>query len=163
MYTETERMIIREFTPEDANDLHDILGDEETMKNCEPAYGFEKTKAFLNSFCINKKGAVAAVHKESGKLIGYILFNEFDGGEYEIGWFFNRRFWRRGYAYEACAAVLDYAFAELNAHKVFAETTDLIKSTGLMRKLGMHLESIERNRSDDEADLYIYSLLANER
>lgn len=37
MNIETTRMIIRDFTPEDAADLHDIFGDDETMENCEPA------------------------------------------------------------------------------------------------------------------------------
>ena len=107
MNIETPRMIIRDFTPEDAADLHEIFGDDETMENCEPAYDFEKTKEFLFSFCIGRKGAVAAVHKESNKLIGYILFNEFDEGVYEMGWIYNRSFWRQGYAYESCKAVVD--------------------------------------------------------
>ena len=46
MYIETPRMIIRSFTPEDAADLHDILGDDETMENCEPAYDFRKPGNF---------------------------------------------------------------------------------------------------------------------
>lgn len=50
MHIETPRMIIRNFTLEDAADLYDILGDEETMENCEPAYDFAKTKRFLTSF-----------------------------------------------------------------------------------------------------------------
>lgn len=62
MNIETTRMIIRDFTPEDAADLYDIFGDDETMENCEPAYDFEKTKEFLTSFCIGRNGAVAAVH-----------------------------------------------------------------------------------------------------
>ena len=49
MYIETPRMIIRDFVPEDAADLHEIFGDDETMKNCELAYDFEKTKEFLTS------------------------------------------------------------------------------------------------------------------
>ena len=88
IYIETPRMIVRDFIPEDAADLQEILGDDETMKYCEPAYDFEKTEKFLTSFCIGRKGAVAAVHKESGKMIGYILFNEMDEGIYELGWFF---------------------------------------------------------------------------
>lgn len=87
MYIETKRMAIRDFVPEDARDLHEILGDDETMKNCEPAYDYEKTKAFLTSFCIDQKGTVVAVRKESGKLIGYILFNQLDKGIYEISRF----------------------------------------------------------------------------
>ena len=43
MYVETQRMHIRDYTMDDVNDLYDILGDAEVMKNCEPAYSFEKT------------------------------------------------------------------------------------------------------------------------
>ena len=163
MYIETPRMIIRNFTPEDVADLHDIFGDDETMENCEPAYDFEKTKGFLTSFCIARKGAVAVVHKESEKMMGYILFNEFDEGVYEMGWIYNRSFWRQGYAHESCKAVIDYAFRQLNAHKVFAETIDSVKSVNLMKKLGMQLEGIQRSQTKDNygnwADLYFYGLL----
>lgn len=166
MYIETPRMIIRDFTPEDAADLHEILGDDETMENCEPAYEFEKTKDFLSSFCIGRNGAVAAVHKASGKMIGYILFNEADEGVYEMGWIYNRTFWRQGYAYDSCKAVIDYAFKKLNAHKVFAEAIDNVKSVSLMKKLGMQLEGIQRSQTKDNhgnwADLYFYGLLADD-
>lgn len=47
MYIETGRMIIRDFTMDDLNDMHEILGDDETMKNCEPAYTIEKTADFF--------------------------------------------------------------------------------------------------------------------
>ena len=158
-------MVIRDFTPKDAADLQDIFGDEETMKNCEPAYDFEKTKEFLRSFCIGRKGAFAAVHKESGKVIGYILFNQAEKGVYEMGWIYNRRFWRQGYAYESCKAVIDYAFAKLSAHKVFAEAIDAVKSVGLMQKLGMQFEGVQRSQVKDNqgrwADLYFYGMLAD--
>ena len=163
---ETERLVIRNFISDDANDLYDILGDAETMKNCEPAYDFEKTKDFLHSFCIGRNGAVAVLHKQSQKVIGYILFNEIDPSVYEMGWFFNRGYWRQGYAYEACKAVIDHAFRELNTHKVFAETVDGVKSVGLMQKLGMKLEGAQRNQTKDNdgnpANLYLYGLLAED-
>ncbi len=163
---ETARLTIRDFTLEDAKDLHDIFGDEETMLNCEPPYDFEKVQQFLESFCIGRRGAVAAVEKLSRKMIGYILFNEFDPGVYEMGWIFNRSYWRQGYAYEACKAVIDYAFCERNAHKVFAEAIDGVKSVGLMKKLGMTQEGIQRSQTLDHsgkwADLYFYGLLREE-
>ncbi len=43
---ETARLILREFQPEDAADLQEILGDWETMRYCEPPYDLEKTKSF---------------------------------------------------------------------------------------------------------------------
>lgn len=76
MNIETPQMIIRNFTPEDAADLFEMLGEDETMENLEPEYGMEKTKGFLSFFCIGRHGAAAAVLKESGKLIGYILFHK---------------------------------------------------------------------------------------
>ena len=167
MNIETARMVIRDFTINDINDMQDILGDAETMKNCEPAYTIEKTADFLQKFCIEKGGAVAAVHKETAKVIGYILFNEFGEGVYEIGWFFNRAFWGQGVAYESCKAVIDYAFDEMNAHKVFAETIDGIKSVNLMKKLGMKPEGIQRSQTKDNfgnwADLYLYGILSEYR
>ena len=166
MYIETPRMVVRDFTLEDAVDLYDIFGDDETMENCEPAYDFEKTQKFLTSFCISRKGAVAAVHKESGKMMGYILFNEFDEGVYEMGWIYNRNYWRQGYAYESCKAVIDYAFGERRAHKIFAEAIDAVKSVGLMKKLGMQLEGIQRSQVKNNwgnwADLYFYGLLEDD-
>lgn len=166
MFIETERMIIREFAPDDLDDLQEIFGDAETMKNCEPAYDREKTEKFLREFCIGKRGAVAAVLKESSKVIGYILFREHDASVYEIGWIFNRQYWREGYAYESCRAVIEYGFSKRSIHKIFAEAIDGVKSVGLMKKLGMRLEGIQREQTDDNfgnwADLYLYGILQNE-
>lgn len=71
------------------------------------------------------------------------LFSQIQPGEYELGWFFNRQFWRKGYAFEACHAVIEYAFDTLRAKKVFSETIDGVKSVALMEKLGMELEEIQ--------------------
>lgn len=167
MYIETGRMIIRDFTMDDLNDMHEILGDDETMKNCEPAYTIEKTADFLQKFCIAKRGAVAAVHKDTNKVIGYILFNEYDEEVYEMGWIYNKDYWRQGYAFESCKAVIDYAFNGMNIHKIFVEAIDGIKSVGLMKKLGMKLEGIQRSQTKDNfgnwADLYLYGILAEDR
>ncbi len=166
MYLETERMIVRDFMPEDSSDLHEILGDGETMKDCEPPYSMEKTRKFLREFCIDRQGGVAAVLKESSKVIGYILFASQETGVYEMGWFFNRHYWHKGYAYEACYAVVKHAFSGLCAHKIFAETIDGIKSACLMKKLGMKQEGIQRQQVKDSggnwADLYFFGILREE-
>lgn len=166
MCFKTERMVVREFTPADAADLHEILGDAETMRNCEPPYTPEATVQFLNEFCIGRKGGLAAVHNETGKVIGYLLFTVSDPGCYEMGWFFHRAWWGQGYAYEACSAPIRHAFARLGAHRVWAETTDPVKSVGLMKKLGMKPEGVQRRHTLDfqgnRADLYLYGLLREE-
>ena len=143
MHLDTPRLTIRNFVPEDAADLQEILGDAQTMEYSEPPYDLEKTKQFLSSFCIERGGGVAAVHRETNKVIGYILFSQIQPGEYELGWFFNRQFWRKGYAFEACHAVIEYAFDVLGAKKVFSETIDGVKSVALMEKLGMEREEVQ--------------------
>lgn len=167
MYLETERMTVRDFAMDDLEDLQAILGDEETMAYSEPTYTRERTAEFLRQFCVEKKGAVAAVLKATGRVIGYILFHELDEGVYEMGWFFNRTWWGKGYALEACKAVVDHAFNQQNAHKIFAETIDGGRSVGLMKKLGMKPEGIRRSQVKDRsgtwADLYLYGLLAEDR
>lgn len=71
------------------------------------------------------------------------LFSQIQPGEYELGWFFNRQFWRKGYAFEACHAVIEYAFDILRAKKVFSETIDGVKSVALMEKLGTEREEVQ--------------------
>lgn len=166
MNLETERMIIRDFTVEDSVDLHEILGDAEVMKNCEPPYSMEKTESFLKGFCIGRQGGVAAVLKDTRKVIGYILFARQEANVYEMGWFFHRHYWHKGYAFEACHAVMEYAFSGLGAHKIFAETIDGIVSVRLMEKLGMRWEGVQRQQTKDSGgnwtDLYYYGILREE-
>ena len=54
----------------------------------------------------------------------------------------------------------------MNTHKVFAEAIDSVKSVGLMQKLGMKLEGVQRSQTKDNdgkpADLYLYGLLAED-
>ena len=164
MHIETERMILRNFTENDLADLHEIFGDPIVMEHTEPAYDLAKTREFLTDFCIDKGKAFAAALKESGKVIGYVLFKEFDEPEiYEVGWIFNKDYWGRGYAYEICSALISHAFEDMGLHKVCAHATDAVKSVGLMKKLGMVEEGVQRKhcKSHDREwlDLYCYAIL----
>lgn len=165
MFIETKRLIIRDFEENDAADLFEILSNPETMKFCEPAYDFKKTENFLRDFCIKRKGGVGVVLKESKKLIGYILFNEYEKDVFELGWFFNQNYWRKGFAFESCKAVIEYAFSVMDIRKIFSETIDCEKSVSLMKKLGMSFENKEQDYSADNSGnihpLYVYSIKSN--
>ena len=52
--------------------MQEILGDAETMKTCEPPYDLAKTEGFMRSFCMERRGAVAAVHKASERSACYV-------------------------------------------------------------------------------------------
>lgn len=160
----TDRLVLRSFCPADLSDLQEILGDPLTMEHLEPPYGPEKTRRFLQEFCIRRQGALAAVLQSSGKLIGYLLFSQLEPQVYEIGWAFHRAYWRQGYACEACRALIGHAFASHAARRIFAETTDPVKSVGLMKKLGMRPQTgpdaSPRAGGSGERSMYCYELTA---
>jgi len=169
MHLETERLIIREFSMEDLNDFHEIFGDPDVMKYTEPPYNLKQCKKFLKEFCIERepKGGFAAELKETGKVIGYILFcSEDDPQIYETGWVFNKDYLRKGYAFEACNCIINYGFYELGLHKITAETTDTEKSVPLMKKLGMLPEGIlkkhTKTNEGHRRDLHLYAILGEE-
>ena len=165
MYLQTERLIIRDYSPSDWQDLHEIFSDPTVMKECEPAYTEEQTREALAYF-IEKDIAYAVTLANSGKVIGHALFAQLpppdEKGIYEFGWIYNRAHWGRGYAYEASNALIGYGFQELNLHKITAETIDPVKSVGLMKKLGMSHEGTFRahmkNLDGNWSDLYWYAI-----
>ena len=56
MHIETDRMTLRNFVQDDLADLHEILGDPIVMEHTEPPYDLEKTRNFLEDFCIGRAG-----------------------------------------------------------------------------------------------------------
>ena len=58
MRIETERLAVRGFALEDEADLHEILGDAQTMRFLEAPYDREKTQRFLAEFCIAPRRAM---------------------------------------------------------------------------------------------------------
>ena len=62
---QTRRLLIRPFRPEAAPALQEIFGDGPTMEYIEPPFTQEQTTEFLESFCIGRQGAVAAVLPDS--------------------------------------------------------------------------------------------------
>lgn len=75
MKIETPRLTLRDFTPADGPALHAILGDGEVMAFAEPPYTPAQTQAFLEQFCIARRGGLACVEKATGQLVGYLLFS----------------------------------------------------------------------------------------
>lgn len=79
----------------------------------------------------------------------------------EIGlyWAISSRHQRRGYATEAGAALIRFAFAELGLQRIIATTTyDNTASIGVMRKLGM---SIEHNPLSEPVFMQVVGVLEN--
>jgi RimJ/RimL family protein N-acetyltransferase len=91
--------------------------------------------------------------RQDGEVLGFCGLKLADGegcsfaGEIEIGWRLREDAWGQGYAKEAAAASLDFAFDRLDAARVVAVTFAANRpSWGLMKRLGM------RRRADLDYD-----------
>ncbi|MEI4920795.1 GNAT family N-acetyltransferase, partial [Klebsiella pneumoniae] len=61
--------------------------------------------------------------------------------EVELAFAFGRRYWGRGYAYEACQSMIRYAFDELKlARLVGGVKAQNTRSINLHRRLGYRIE-----------------------
>lgn len=141
---ETERLLVRNFKAEDWKDLKEYISNDDVFK-FEPRWDLsnETCKKSVESF--SKGDTFLAVElKEIGKMIGHIYFSKEGLEEFmtsEIGYIFNPAYYGNGYAVEASKAVIQYAFDELNLHRVIAKTSpENIKSWKLMERLSMRRE-----------------------
>ena len=83
MEKETQRLLLREFTPEDFEDVHAYASDYETIKHM--AFGpntEQQTREYLEKQCPEERSAVPRMHynlaiqrKDSGRVIGGISFH----------------------------------------------------------------------------------------
>lgn len=172
---ETERLVLRRFTPGDWRDLHEYLSKPEVLRyDAETVSDEEECVAKAVS---RSKGQAfwAVCLKESGKMIGHIYFSRKDPPEFltwEIGYIFNPAFWGHGYATEASRRVLRYGFEELGAHRVEAGCSpDNPPSWRLLERLGMRREGYFKEHvffhTDDKGkpiwlDSYMYGILDRE-
>ncbi len=149
MILETERLILREMTQEDYPALAEILQDEEAMFAYGHAFSDEETQAWLNRMLEQYRtdgfGLWAVVLKECGEMIGQcgLTWQAYSGREVlEIGYLFQRKHWKQGYAIEAARACKEYAFSTLQANEVFSIIRDNnIASMNVAIRNGMTVQS----------------------
>ena len=127
MILETERLIIRKYTYDDFDALYEILSDEETMKYYPKPYdenGVNRwIKWCMDSYSQHGFGLWALELKESGAFIGDcgISMQNIDGEILpEIGYHIHKKYWRQGYAKEACAAVKEWFFENTKYDSVYS-------------------------------------------
>ncbi|EGL18023.1 MULTISPECIES: GNAT family N-acetyltransferase [unclassified Paenibacillus] len=141
---ETERLLLRTMTEEDALRLFEVWSSPDVTKfmNIEPFTEIKQAAdmiAFLNGLALeNKAVRYAVIEKESGAIIGSCGFNELDFGQrrVEIGYDLDPAYWGKGYAPEAIGCLLAYAFGELGMSLIKAKVEpENVNSIKVLRKL----------------------------
>lgn len=165
---ETPRLIIREYVQEDFEGLRAIICDAETMKYYPRPYDENGVTRWLNwcikSYADNGFGLWALELKETGEFIGdcgISLQNIDDEILHEIGYHINKRFWRRGYAKEACAVVKEWFFENTDCDRVYSYMNkENVASYSTARANGMRLI---KEYNDGEEDLLVYMVEKNSK
>lgn len=172
---ETERLILRAVSLNDIDDMFEYASDEETVQEVTfPAHtSKEMTKESIKEVFIKRpeKGnpeAFAIVLKDSNKMIGTCdFFKGYGSDTFEMGYILNKNYWRKGYAFEAAQAVLNYAFNEFGVRKMMIRhLSENVKSEGLITKLGFVYEGELRkaviNKQGTYSNLKMYSMFKEE-
>lgn len=158
MKLETDRLIIRDFVKEDAKAFYQIAKNENVGPKCNwwPHPDVKYTKTIIKLY--RKNGTTFAICLKNGELIGsiqaikYFLRDE----TYEIGYCIDPKHWNKGYATEACKAIINYYFKYVNCNTILALTMlDNLASEKVLNKLGFELEGILKNCRKDIKARYI--------
>ena len=91
------------------------------MEYIEAPFTLENTKDFLNKNALSYPPRVFALeYKENKKLIGHIIFHEYDKESYEIGFILSQDYWGCGIADEITKSLINYA-KNKNIHSLIIE------------------------------------------
>ncbi|MBD5157631.1 MAG: GNAT family N-acetyltransferase [Butyrivibrio sp.] len=148
---ETPRTVVRETCADDLPELYAIYDDDAAREFTEPLMEYEREKSFIESYIHNMYGFCgfglwSVTERESGKLIGRagISIREIDGeNRTELGYLIAREYRRRGYAFEVCRAIKEYAFERLGTETLYIVTrADNTASVKTAEKLGFGKPSL---------------------
>lgn len=142
---ETDRLLLREITLDDKEDLLRLHSNPEVQKyTVEPLVeSIEEMEQAIKSRIIDYKkygyGRWATFLKEDMQFVGWAglaYLPEFD--EIDLGYRFLPEFWGAGLATEASNAILKYGFEQLKLEKIIAiAMTENKASIRVMEKVGM--------------------------
>lgn len=149
-YLETERLVLRHFTADDAELLIELDRDPAVMRYLTggvPTPPETIRERYLPGILAGyekwdrKFGVLAAFEKDGGAFIGWFILRPRAEGpldEVELGYRLRQAAWGKGYATEGSRALAHQAFTELGVRTIWADTMFVNNgSRNVMEKLGM--------------------------
>jgi len=150
VHVATERLVLREFTRDDAQHIVDLDADPEVARwRSEPPTSRAEVEGDVLPYYLRFYrrtpgfGFWAVEEKANGEFIGWFHLRPDDGygaDEPELGYRLRSSVWGRGYATEGSQALIDKAFTEHPIRRVVASTAGFhTASRRVMEKCGMRL------------------------
>jgi ribosomal-protein-alanine N-acetyltransferase len=148
---ETERLIIRRHIPQDFKPMRSFFSDEEATRllDMTPEQKTEEATCSLLDAVISSYDAeepifaMAIVTKEGGKFVGScgMAPDDLEPGEIQIFYVILPEYQGRGFASEAAAGLVKYAFSTLGVERLVASmATENAASVKVVERLGMTCE-----------------------
>jgi len=161
---ETERLVLRWLTPDDAPFMFELVTDpswiefigDRGLKTHDDARVYIAEK-YVPDYEVRGFGLYAVELKDSGAPVGICGLIKREGLEdVDLGFAFLPRYVGQGYASESAAAVMAYGRETLGIGRIVAITTpDNHRSIRVLEKVGMRFEKVIRMPGDeDELALY---------
>ncbi|MES2555632.1 MAG: GNAT family N-acetyltransferase [Bacteroidota bacterium] len=166
MIAETERLILREMTPDDAQFAFDLNSNPEVVQYTGdgPFDSVEQAREFLENYSDYQRngfGRWGVVLKETGKLIGWCgLKRDRETGEVDLGYRFFQENWNKGFATEASIACLEIGKTNFGLERVIARARkENPASYKVMEKLGF---TFEKDYLEDDETWVLYAITLSE-
>lgn len=159
---ETERLLLRPFTPGDEA-IHQAVFSDPAVCHfyCRNTKTIEQVRDWLvyrqQQAAQEDMGFLAVIRREDQALLGLVALQPYVNSwivfaglpssphhqlEVELSYAFGRAYHRQGYASEACRALITYAFRELKLPRIaYGVDGDNIASWSLMKSLGFRLSN----------------------
>ena len=160
----TKRLIIREYSKKDIEDLVKNINDLSVTKwLLEVKYPYTKKDALLwANYCAKeqrqkprKEYDLAIALKQDNKIIGGVGVNHIDyfQGMATLGMWFGKPYHSKGYGSESIKAIIDFCFDKLKLRRLeaFAYRGN-VKSISMIESCGFKLEGIKRKGARCAAD-----------
>lgn len=165
---ETDRLILRPPRSEDLPDWTAMMADEEVARHIGGPHA--QGAAWINmavmagSWMVSGFGNFSVLDKASGRFLGRAgPWRPVGWPGPEIGWAFRRDAWGQGYATEAAARTIDWAFATLGWSEIIhVIDEDNARSVAVARRLGSRLigpHTLQLAAGDKVVSLYGQSRL----
>jgi RimJ/RimL family protein N-acetyltransferase len=144
----TPRLVIRQFTEDDVDNLVNLNSDPEVMRYLGRPAPREVLRDEIIPFHLgvyqrfDRLGTWAAESASDGEFLGWFHFRAEDGDitNIHLGYRLRRSAWNRGYATEGSMALVNMGFTDLGVQRVFARTmTANDASRRVMEKCGLAL------------------------
>jgi len=148
---ETPRLVLRQFTEDDVDNLFSLNGDPEVMRYLtggkptpRETIRDEIIPLHLGVYRrLDRLGTWAAESAATGEFLGWFHLRPGPGDDItnvELGYRLRRPAWNQGYASEGSRALIDLGFAGLGVARVFAQTMTVnAASRRVMEKCGLTL------------------------